>query len=184
MVKGLAKQAMTTKGQKACYVIDHLVKALGNNPSSPLRRAMILNDIAQYPNTTQVAIMERLSMMKSVVSREVDWLYDMGCIRVHINPEDARSKTIEIYGYTKTHFTDALEYFDGDYGRMGSFLKGLHKFLRVDKPTLRDAKIVSSLYEMKQAPKAAVIHQLYGGSASTDHRAYNKLKDVGVIDGV
>ena len=45
MVRNLAKRAMTTNGQKACYVIDHLVEALGNDPSSSLRRALILNDI-------------------------------------------------------------------------------------------------------------------------------------------
>jgi hypothetical protein len=61
------------------------------------------------------------------------------------------------------------------------FLEGMTKFLKQEKPTLRDAKIVSTLYERKGASKQEVIDGLYSGPASTDNRAYNKLREDGVI---
>ncbi|HBR69141.1 MAG TPA: MarR family transcriptional regulator, partial [Rhodospirillaceae bacterium] len=46
-------------------VIDHLVEALAGDPSSPLRRAIILIDIDQHSGSTQTGVMERLSIHKS-----------------------------------------------------------------------------------------------------------------------
>ncbi len=181
MVTNLAKRAMTTKGQKACVVIDHLVEALGNDPSSSLRRASILADIDQYPGTTQAGIMERLNLDKSTVKRETDWLFDYGCIRVQDCNEDGRAKKIEVAGYSKTGLDAALGYFDGQHQFLKAFLDGLTKFLKQEKPSLRDAKIVSALYERKGASKQEVIDDLYNGPASTDNRAYNKLREDGVI---
>ena len=60
---------MTTTDQKICTIIDHLVEALGNEPSSSLRRTLILADIDQYPGTTQTGIMERLGIHKSALTR-------------------------------------------------------------------------------------------------------------------
>lgn len=181
MVTNLAKRAMTTKGQKACMVIDHLVEALGGDPSSSLRRALILNDIDQNSGTTQAAIMERLNLDKSTVKREIDWLFDYGCIRLQDCTSDGRTKKIEICGYSKKALDAALGYFDGNNSLLKSFLDGLGSFLKQEKPTLRDAKIVSSLYERKGATKQEVLDDLYKGPASTDNRAYNKLRDDGVI---
>lgn len=181
MVTNLAKKAMTTKGQKACLVVDHLVEALAGDPSSSLRRAMILADIDQYPGTSQTEIMERLKLDKSTVKREIDWLFDYGCIRMQGSEADGRSKHIEVCGYSKKSLDAALGYFDGQHRLLKGFLEGMVLFLRLEKPTLRDAKIVSTLYERKDAPKAVVIDHLYNGPASTDNRAYNKLVDEGVI---
>jgi len=181
MVTNLAKRAMTTKGQKACVVVDHLVEALGNEPSSSLRRALILADIDQYPGTTQAGIMERLSLDKSTVKREVDWLFDYGCIRLQECDKDARAKKIEIAGYSKVGLDAALGYFDGQHQFLKAFLDGMTQFLKQEKPTLRDAKIVSSLYEKDGASKQEVMDSLYGGPSSTDSRAYKKLSNDGVI---
>ena len=181
MVTNLAKRAMTTKGQKACIVVDHLVEALGNDPSSSLRRALILVDIDQYPGTTQAGIMERLHLDKSTVKRETDWLFDYGCIRVQDCKSDGRAKKIEVAGYSKKGLDAALGYFNGQHEFLKAFLEGMTKFLKQEKPSLRDAKIVSSLYERKDASKQEVIDDLYNGPASTDNRAYNKLREDGVI---
>jgi DNA-binding MarR family transcriptional regulator len=181
MVTNLAKRAMTTKGQKACLVIDHLVEALGNEPSSSLRRALILTDIDQHPGTTQAAIMDRLSLDKSTVKRETDWLFDYGCIRLQDCDQDARSKTIEIEGYSKKGLKAALDYFDGQHALLKTFLNGFTEILKQEKPSLRDAKITAVLYENQDASKQQVIDNLYNGAASTDNRAYNKLKDEGII---
>ncbi|MBX2835180.1 MAG: MarR family winged helix-turn-helix transcriptional regulator [Micavibrio sp.] len=180
MVTTLAKRAMTTKGQKATMVIDHLIGALGSDSSSSLRRAMILTDIAQYSGTTQVAIMKRLNLDKSTVKREIDWLFDYGCIRLSESAADKRAKTIEIYGYSKEKMKAAMAYFDGQYEYMKMFLDGNINFLRQEKPTLRDAKIVATLHERGDAAKAEILSEI-DGAASTNHRSYNKLVDDGVI---
>jgi DNA-binding MarR family transcriptional regulator len=181
MVTNLAKRAMTTKGQKACMVIDHLVEALGNEPSSSLRRALILTDIDQYPGTTQADIMERLALDKSTVKREVDWLFDYGCIRLQDCDQDARAKKIETAGYSKEGLKAALGYFNGKHAFLRAFIEDFGGSLKLEKPTLRDAKIVATLYHSEGATKQDVIDHLYKGAASTDNRAVNKLIEEGII---
>lgn len=181
MVTNLARRAMTTNGQKACLIIDHLVEALGGDASSSLRRAMILTDIDQYPDTTQTAIMERLGLHKSAVNREVDWLFNYGCVMIKDNAADGRSKTIQICGYSKVALDDALSYFGGEHENLKSFLNGMARFLKQEKPTLRDAKIVSTVYEKNGAEKSEVAKDLYEGSASTKNRVVNKLVEDGVL---
>jgi len=181
MVTQLARQAMTTNGQKACLIIDHLVEALANDASSSLRRAMILADIDQYPGTTQTGIMERLNLHKSAVNREVDWLFNYGCVMVNECDADARSKKIHICGYSKAALDEALKFFEGRHENLKAFLKGFNKFLKQEKPTLREAKILSSVYERKDAEKSDIIKDLYEGSPSTKNRVINKLIEDGVL---
>ncbi len=181
MVTNLAKKAMTTKGQKACLVIDHLVEALGNDPSSSLRRALILVDIDQYPGTTQTGIMERLHIHKSALNREIDWMFNYGCIMMADAEHDGRAKKIEICGYSRTGLKAALDYFDGEHENIKMFLQRFTQYIKQEKPTLRDAKIISSLNEKGRATKQDVIDTLYDGPSSTDNRAYNKLVEEGVI---
>ncbi len=181
MVRNLAKRAMTTRSQKACYVIDNLVVALGDQPSSSVRRALILIDIDQYPGTTQTGVMERMNVDRSTMNREIEWLFNYGCIRRRDSKNDGREVQLETCGYSKSALEEALGYFDGGHDLLKMFLERMTIFLKQEKPTLRDAKIVSTLYEKKDAPKQQVIDSLYGGSASTDNRAFNKLVDEGVI---
>ncbi|MGB0719106.1 MAG: MarR family transcriptional regulator [Bdellovibrionales bacterium] len=172
---------MTTNGQKACLIIDHLVDALGGDASSSLRRAMILADIDQYPGTTQTGIMERLHIHKSAVNREVEWLFNYGCIMMKDCDKDARTKRIHTCGYSKTNMDLALNYFEGKHENLMAFLKGVTRFLKQEKPTLREAKIVSMIYERNGAEKAEITKELYDGSASTKNRVVNKLIEDGVL---
>ena len=182
MFRNLANKAMTTTGQKACFVIDHLVEALGNEPSSSLRRALILADIDQYPGTTQAGIMERLQIHKSALNREIDWLFNYGCIVRRESQNDGRAVQLEICGYSKKAFDTALSYFDGSHENLKVFLEEFGKALKQEKPSLRDAKIVATLYDRKTASKQDVIDSLYQGSATTDHRAVNELIEEGLIE--
>ena len=181
MVTNLARRAMTTNGQKACLIIDHLVDALGGDASSSLRRAMILVDIDQYPGTSQTAIMERLNIDKSTVNREVDWLFNYGCIMVKDGQSDGRSKAIHICGYSKAALDQAMNYFEGKHENAKGFLNGMTRFLKQEKPSLREAKIVSAIYERNGAEKSEVTKDLYDGSASTKNRVVNKLIEDGVL---
>src|SRR5690606_20903853 len=120
MVRNLAKKAMTTKAQKACYVIDHLVKALGNEASSSLRRALILVDIDQYPGTSLTGVMERLNIDKSTAEREIDWLLNYGCVTREGSETDGRAVTLQRCGYSKAALQDALDYFEGGHDKLKS----------------------------------------------------------------
>lgn len=173
---------MTTKSQKICYVFDHLVEALGNEPSSSIRRAMILNDIDQYSGTTQTGIMERLGISKSALNREIEWLFNYGCIKRQECEKDARAIRLQTCGYSKSALEAALEYFDSAHDGLKVFLERYTKALKLEKPTLRDAKIVATLYDRQNETKNKVIDSLYGGSSSTNNRAYNKLIEEGLIE--
>ncbi|MGQ0527562.1 MAG: MarR family transcriptional regulator [Alphaproteobacteria bacterium] len=172
---------MTTRGQKACYVIDHLVEALGNDPSSSIRRALILTDIHQYAGTTQTGVMERLQIHKSALTREIEWLFNYGCIVRSEADNDGRAVKLHVYGYSKTSLETALDYCGGSHENLKYFLNGTSKALRQEKPTLRDAKIMAIIYDRKTATKQDVIDSLYKGSASTDNRAINELVEDGVL---
>lgn len=111
MFRQQAKRAMTTRGQKACLVIDHLVEALAGDPSSSLRRAMILTDIDQHPGATQTEVMQRLDIHKSAMNREIEWLFNYGCIRFQDSKDDGRAKPLEVCGYAKRALENALDYF-------------------------------------------------------------------------
>ena len=75
-----------------------------------------------------------------------------------------------------------MDYTENDHEKLKFFLHNTTKALKQEKPTLRDAKIVASLYEKKVAEKQDIIGSLYGGSPSTDNRAYNKLVETGIIE--
>ncbi len=181
MVRNLAKKAMTTRGQKACYVIDHLVEALGNEPSSSLRRALILADIDQYPGTTQTGIMERLGINKSALTREIEWLFNYGCIMRDESKDDARAVKLQICGYSKKSLDDALDYFDGGHDALKYFLEEFNKAMKMEKPSLRDAKIMAFMHERKFATKQQVLENLYQGAVSTDNRSINELVEEGLL---
>ena len=71
---------MDAKAEAITLIIDHIVAALGGEPSCTLRRANILIDIDEHPGTTQSEIMERHDLNKSALNRDIEWLYDYGCI--------------------------------------------------------------------------------------------------------
>lgn len=183
MVKNLAKKAMTTDGQKASFVIDHLVEALGNEPSSSLRRALILVDIDHYPGTTQTGIMERLQIHKSALNREIEWLFNYGCIMREESKNDGRAVKLVACGYARKALESALDYFGGEHEGLKFFLEGFTKLLKQEKPTLRDAKIYTVVFNKGRTSKQDILNGLYDGSASTDNRAINSLIDQGVLTG-
>jgi len=184
MIRNSAKRAMTTTDQKICTIIDHLVEALGNEPSSSLRRTLILADIDQYPGTTQTGIMERLGIHKSALTREIEWLFNYGCIMRQENPSDARAVKLQTCGYSKKGLDDALAYFDSSHDALKRFIEKFIRVMKMEKPTLRDAKIIAILEETKGATKQQVLDRLYEGAASTENRAFNDLLKEGLVKDV
>jgi len=162
-------------------IVDHLVDALGGDPSCPLRRALILADIDENPGTTQADIMARLDLHKSALNRDVEWLYDHGCILRQPGPDDARAILLYTCGYAKNNLAHALKYFDGNHKSLKEFIGNLTKLFKGHKPTLRDAKILSVVGGKKSVTRQEIFDSLYNGPAATDNRAVNNLINFGMV---
>ena len=172
---------MATRGQKACLVIDHLVEALAGDPSSSIRRAKILTDIDEHPGTTQTEIMQRLDVNKSAMNREIEWLFNYGCIMRQNSADDGRAVKLEVCGYSKRALDSALDYVLSNHKNLQFLLDEFIKILKQERATLRDARIFATIFEKGKASKSQIIESLYSGPASTDNRAFNKLVEDRVI---
>jgi DNA-binding MarR family transcriptional regulator len=158
-----------------------LVEALDGDPSSSLRRALILADIAANPGTTQSQAMARLDIPKSAMIREVEWLFDHGCVQREESAADARARPLFVFGPAREALDAALAVVDGDTRRLQNFLKGFITVIKKERPTLRDAKILSVLYDRGSAEKKDIIAALYDGSPTTEYRALAELIEEGMI---
>lgn len=177
-----ATHAMAATGQKACIVVDHLVEALAGEPSAPLRRALILADIDQHPGTTQDGVMQRLYLNQTSMKREMEWLFNHGCIKIEDSTKDTKGQVIEICAYTGAGIKAALGHFGGKHEKLKFFLRQMGNFIGLEKPTLRDARIISTLFEKGEAKKEEVLDALYDDSPATNDQAYDKLVETGVIN--
>ncbi|MCB1537847.1 MAG: MarR family transcriptional regulator [Rhodospirillales bacterium] len=161
--------------------VDHLVDATGD-PSVSLRRAMILLDIDQHPNTTQNGIGERLNLEKSVVSRNVDWLWGHGCITRTEGRLDAREHALHASTYTHKHLQLALR----PFGQQHEALKNiLHRFIGLfhkHMPSLRELKALLAVGFKGEASRSDIINNLYDGPPTTDQRAIRNLIEEGIVD--
>ena len=170
-----------SNAQKACLTIDYLVDAMAYHSSCPIRRAAILVDIHENPQTTQAAIMERLDISKSALNRDIDWMFNYGMIRREESDQDARKVKLTISAYSAEHVEKTLELFKNNHKSLQIFLKKLIKVLKDDKATLREAKIIAKIYEAGTITKQEVLESLYSGSPATESRAFAKLMEEGLI---
>jgi DNA-binding MarR family transcriptional regulator len=169
------------KAGNATQIIDHLVDALGGDPGCTVRRAVILADIDAHPGTTQAGIMERLGAHKSALNRDIEWLYDYGCITRQQSPHDGREIHIHTCGYSKKNLDLALNFFNFSHKDLQNFLNALIDVFGQHKPTLRDAKIISLLGQRKALSRQDIFADLYDGPVSTDNRAVNNLINAGMV---
>lgn len=176
-----AKRAMNTRGQKACLIIDHLVEALAGDPSAQIKRAQILTEIDRNPGVTQTELMHLFDLTKSAANRDIDWLFNFGCINRHKDTKDGRAVRLETCGYAKRALENVLGFFPHEHEGLQDFLKLYTKILKQDRPTLRDARLVSELYNRNHANRNNLLDSLYNGPATTDNRALKKLINDGVI---
>ena len=176
-----AKRAMTTIGQQSCLIVDHLVEALAGDPSSNLKRAMILNFIDENPGITQTEIMHKMDITKSAMNREIEWLFNYGCITRANDDKDGRAIQLETCGYSKRALENALDYIPKRHEGLHFFLESCIDLLELERPTLRDLRIVSALYKKGKTKKTDLVEELYNGPTTTDNRAINRLIENGVI---
>ena len=181
-LKSAHNQASASRVQQMGLVLDHLVDALGGDPSAPLRRAQILIDIDQHAGTTQTEVMERLKLPKSTMSRETDWLYDHGCILRQAGQEDGRVIHMVTCGYSKKNLSLALDYFGNVHKNLQNFLDGYITLFTSDKPTLRDAKILATAADMGVAGRQELFSRAYAGPQTTSIRALDSLVEQGLLN--
>jgi hypothetical protein len=170
-----------TDAEKTGAVIDHLVAALGGEPGCTLRRALVLVDIGQHPGTTQAGVMGRLGVNKSALNRDIEWLYDYGCLLRQPGNDDGRTLALHICGYAKKNLGYALAPFGGRHESLKNFLAGLINLFGQHKPTLRDAKIIAVIGTNGAASRQEILGNLYNGPATTENRAVNNLISFGLV---
>jgi len=181
IIKSAHNQASANRIQQMGLILDHLVDALGGDPSSPLRRAQIFLDIDANAATTQTAIMERLSLNKSTVNREIEWLYDHGCILRQPSPLDGRVIQMTSCGYAKKNLSLALDYLENSHKNLHFFLETLINLFTEQKPTLRDAKFLVAAADMGEASRQELFARGYSGAHTTNTRALDSLVEQGLL---
>lgn len=180
-LKNAHNQVSASKIQQLGLILDHLVDALGGDPSSTLRRAVILADIDEFPGTTQAEVIERLNLNKSATSRDIDWLHDYGCIMRQPGTTDGRVIHIVTCGYSKKNLGLALDYFENSHKKLKIFLEGLIDMFSDRKPTLRDAKLLATMADLGEASKQELFGRSYNGPQTTNSRALESLVEEGLI---
>lgn len=181
VLKSAHNQASANRIQQMGLILDHLVDALGGDPSSPLRRAQILSDIDAHPETTQSAVMERLGLHKSTINREIEWLYDQGCILRQPSQQDGRVIHMLTCGYSKKNLGLALDYFGNSHENLHFFLETLINLFTGQKPTLRDAKFLVTATDMGEATRQEIFERGYSGAQTTNVRALDSLVEQGLL---
>lgn len=181
ILKSAHNQASASRIQQMGLILDHLVDALGGDPSSPLRRAQILVDIDGHPETTQTAVMERLGLNKSTTNREIEWLYDQGCILRQPSLQDGRVIHIVTCGYSKKSLDLALDYFEKSHYNLHFFLETIINLFTEQKPTLRDAKLLVTVVDIGEASRQDLFSRSYAGAHTTNVRALDSLVEQGLL---
>ena len=181
ILKSAHNQASANRIQQMGLILDHLVDALGGDPSSPLRRAQILLDIDEHPDTTQSGVMERLGLNKSMVNREIEWLYDHGCVLRQPSLQDGRVIHIATCGYSKKNLDLALDYFKKSHKNLHFFLETLINLFTEQKPTLRDAKFLVAAADIGETSRQDLFARGYSGAQTTNARALDNLVEQGLL---
>jgi len=181
-LKSEHNQASASNIQQMGLVLDHLVDALGGDPSCTLRRAVILADIDEHPETTQTGVMERLKIDKHTLNRDIQWLYDQGCVLRNPGKDDGRVINMVTCGYSKKNLGLALDYFNNSHKNLKNFLEGYISIFKDHRPTLREAKIMATMADLGSATRQEVISRSYGGPQTTNARALDGLTDLGLLN--
>jgi hypothetical protein len=175
------RAAAASPVEKAGQVIDHLVDAMAGDPSAPLRRVVTFIDIARNPGTSSTAVADRVGPDKSTVARDIDWLYNYGCIRRDQSPDSGREVALSIVGFAQTHLGFAARMMGDSLETLQKFVDGYIHLFQGYRATLRDAKIVTVMTAKGSASRPELFDELYNGPPSTDSRALMALIENGFL---
>lgn len=161
--------------EKTGLIIDHLVDALAGDASVPLRRAHILAYIFANPECNKNNLDKNLDYSKPLISRDLDWFLDYGCI---MNSD----KGYFVCGYSQKNIEYALSYLENSSERLIFILKAFIDLFGDYKPSMRDAKILTSLSGGDTKAKKDILSELYFESYATGSRAVTNLIEAGFLD--
>jgi hypothetical protein len=176
------RAAAASPVEKAGVVIDHLVDAMAGDPSTPLRRVLVFIDIARNPGTSITAIADRLGADKQTVARDVDWLYNYGCIRRDQSPDSGREVALSMVGFAQTHLGFAAGMMNNNLETLQNFVLGYITLFQGYRASLRDAKIVTVMTAKGEATRPEIFDELYNGPTTTDTRALMALIENGFLN--
>lgn len=161
--------------EKTGLMIDHLVDALAGDASVPLRRALILVTISANPGITKAQLEEALEYNKPLITRDLDWFMDHGCIA-------KQGSQIFICGYSQMNLEYALSNVENSHDRLLFILKSFIDIFGEYKPTMRDTKIIASLSSGEVKAKKDILSELYFETYATESRALTNLIEAGFMD--
>lgn len=161
-------------------VITHLINAIGDDTVT-MRRALILIDVDEHPQTTQSDMIERLDQDKSTLSRNIDWLSDHGCIDRRGTIEDARIFQLRSSDYSSRHIGYALNSFAGSHTYLKKFVNEIISLFKDKMPTMREALLLATLGAMDEASPQELNERLSDLPASTQRRITAALIEDGLI---
>ncbi len=168
--------------EKASQVIDHLVDACGGDPSTPLRRVITFIDIARNPGTSAVAVADRTNADKSTLTRDIDWLYNYGCVTRTQSTDSGREVALTVVGFAKTHLGFAARLMGNQLETLQNFVNGYITLFQGYKATLRDAKMITVATAKGTATRVELFAELYNGPPTTDTRALMALIENGFLN--
>ncbi len=161
-------------------IIDLLVETLGE-PSCPLRRAIVLNDIWQNSGATLHEVMTRLNLDKSTAFRDIEWLVDHGYVIKKTNEDNKREIDLFVFEKTKAQL-EQIYRICGGAPYLTSILQGFIDLAPKRKQSLREAKILISLTLYGKMDKNELAKSLYDGPSTTDQRAIQNLINEGFVE--
>jgi len=126
-------------------------------------------------------VMERLKLNKSTLNREIEWLYDQGCILRQPSQQDGRVIHMLSCGYSKKNLGLTLDYFEKSHKNLHFFLERLINLFAEQKPTLRDAKFLVAAADMGEASRQELFERGYSGAQTTNVRALDSLVEQGLL---
>jgi hypothetical protein len=125
--------------------------------------------------------MERMHINKSAMNRDMDWLRSHGCIMRKAGEIDGRVFHIITCGYSKRNLGLALDYFENTHKKLKDFLQDFIGMFQNRRPTLRDAKLLASMADLKIASRQELFARIYSGSLTTNTRALDTLLEDSLI---
>lgn len=180
-LKTAHNQVSASRIQQLGLILDHLLDALGGDPSCTLRRAALLVDIDENPGTTQSGVMDRLNLNKSALNRDIDWLHDHGCIMRQPGKTDGRVIHLVTCGYSKKNLGLALDYLENSHKKLKSLLEGVITLFEERRPTFRDAKLLATMADLGEATRPELFDRAYAGPLTSNARALESLIETGLI---
>lgn len=159
-----------------------MVDALGGSLCCPARRALVLLYVYDHPGSHKNSIAEHFELGRGIVSRDVVWLIDQGCVIKKQNNMDRRENDLFTCGFAQKNVEYALGYCQGNCERLIFLVEGFISLFDDHKPTMRDLKILGALSQRPGLSRKDIDEELFDDNASGVSRALSALLSQRMIE--